>query len=145
MGVLYILCLVLSACCEKTSHFLRIDIIYSNEFDRLFIGVVKNNKSAYINTYLFKLDEVAKFVIEKNYIYEPGFHLKSIYKGSSLVQDICYINEMQIELEGLIYILNEKFEQNVNNINNNTNTMVNNATDDNAVFIDSWTPLTPEL
>ena len=141
IGVLYFLCLGLGICCEKTSQFLRIDMIYSKEFDRLFIGVVKNNKSAYINTYLFKLDEVAKFVIEKNYIYEPGFHLKSIYKGSSLVQDICYINEMQIELEGLIYILNEKLEQNVNSINNNTNSMVNNITNDNAGITDSSTPL----
>ena len=49
-------------------------MIYSEEFDRLFIGVVKNDESAYINTYLFKLDEVDKFVIEKNKINEPGFH-----------------------------------------------------------------------
>ena len=128
---------------EKTSQFLRIDMIYSKEFDRLFIGVVKNDESAYIITYLFKLDEVDKFVIEKNKINEPGFHLRSIDKRNCLVQDICYINETPTELEGLMYILNEKLQQNADNINNNKNSMVNNATNDNAGITDSPTPLTP--
>lgn len=144
MGVLYFLCLGLGICCQKTSQFLRIDMIYSKEFDRLFIGVVKNDESAYINTYLFKLDEVEKFVIQKNNINEPGFHLKSIYKGSGLIQDICYINEIQTELEGLMYILNEKMQQSANSINNK-NSIVNNATNDNAGITDSSTPLIPEL
>ena len=144
MGVLYFLCLGLGTCCQKTSQFLRIDMIYSKEFDRLFIGVVKNDESAYINTYLFKLDEVEKFVIQKNNINEPGFHLKSIYKGSGLIQDICYINEIQTELEGLMYILNEKMQQSANSINNK-NSIVNNATNDNAGITDSSTPLIPEL
>ena len=144
MGVLYLLCLGLGICCQKTSQFLRIDMIYSKEFDRLFIGVVKNDESAYINTYLFKLDEVDKFVIQKNNINEPGFHLKSIYKGSGLIQDICYINEIQTELEGLMFILNEKIQQSANSINNK-NSIVNNATNDNAGITDSSTPLIPEL
>ena len=143
MGLLYLCCLGLGICCEKASQFLRIDMIYSKDFDRLFIGVVKNDESAYISTYLFKLDEVDKFVIQKNNINDPGFHLKSIDKRSGLIQDICYINEMQTELEGLMYILNEKLQHNVNNINNNTNSMINNATNDNAGTTDSMTPLIP--
>ena len=44
---------------------------------------------------------------------EDGFHLSAIYKESNVKKEICYIKDGQLELEGLIYILNES----ISNIN----------------------------
>ena len=118
MAILYFLCIGLGKCCDKTTEYLRIDIIYSKNFDRLFIGIVSNNETVYIKKFLFNIDEIDKFVIQKNDINERGFHLKSIIKRNNLIQDICYINEVQSELEGLLYILNEKLLNNANDIDN---------------------------
>ena len=104
----YFIIFLVKACSGKTTEFLRIDIIYSKNFDRLFIGIVKNDGKTYIKKFLFNLNEIDKFVIIKKNNNEKGFHLKSINKGNNLIQDICYINEEQEELEGLLYILNEK-------------------------------------
>lgn len=106
---------------KKNGSLLRIDMIYSKNFDRLFIGLVKDDKISYINTFIFRLNEVEKFVIQKNDINEKGFHLKSINKGNGLIQEICYIIDQEVDLEGLLYILNQKLQNNVNNINNNIN------------------------
>ena len=122
--ILYFLCIGIGSCCDKTTEYLRIDIIYSKDFDRLFIGIVKNDEKSYIKTFLFNLNEIDRFVLQKNHIAEQGIHLKSISKGNGIIQDICYINEIETELEGLTYILNEKLQNNLNNnanLNNNTN------------------------
>jgi hypothetical protein len=135
--LLYFVCIGLGSCCDKTSEFLRIDMIYSRDFDRLFIGVVNNDEKSYKSTNIFKLDEIDRFVIQKNNINEQGFHLKYITKGNGQIQDLCYINAVESDLEGLTYILNEKLNNNVNVINNNntdTNIIVtNNMIDNNAV------------
>ena len=125
--ILYFLCIGIGTCCDRTTEYLRIDIIYSKNFDRLFIGIVSNDETAYIKKYLFNINELDKFVIQKNDINERGFHLKSIIKGNNLTQDICYINEVESELEGLLFILNEKLLNNNNNQNiadNNNNNIV---------------------
>ena len=136
--ILYFLCIGLGSCCDKTTEFLRIDMIYSRDFDRLFIGVVNNDEKSYKSTNTFKLNEIYRFVIQKNNINEQGYHLKYITKGNGQIQDLCYINSVQSDLEGLTYILNEKLNNNVNVINNNnnntgTNIIVNNMIDNNAV------------
>ena len=123
-AILYFLCICIGSCCDNTSEYLRIDLIYSKNFDRLFIGIVKNDGKSYINTFLLNLNEIDRFVLQKNLITERGFHLKSISKGNGMIQDICYINEIETELEGLTYILNERLQNNLNNnaiLNNNAN------------------------
>ena len=136
--LLYFVLTCIGSCCNKTSEFLRIDMIYSKDFDRLFIGVVNNNEKSYKSTNTFKLDEIDRFVIQKNNINEQGFHLKYITKVNGQIQDLRYINAVEFDLEGLTYILNEKLNNNVNVINNNNNTdtniiVTNNMIDNNAV------------
>ena len=135
--ILYFLCIGLGSCCDKTTEFLRIDMIYLRDFDRLFIGVVNNDEKSYKSTNTFKLNEIDRFVIQKNNINEQGYHLKYITKGNGQIQDLCYINDDESGLEGLTYILNEKLNNNVNVINNNNNTgtniIVNNMIDNNVV------------
>ena len=118
VSLFLLLCTYLCTKLGKTGKLLRIDMIYSKNFDRLFIGLVKDDKISYINTFIFKLDEVEKFVLQKNDINEQGFHLKSINKGNGLIQDICHLYEPEAELEGLLYLLNQKLQNDINNINN---------------------------
>ena len=140
--ILYLIILGIRFCCDRTNEYLRIDIIYSKNFDRLFIGVVKNNGKEYLKKVLFNLNEIDKFVIQKNNINDKGFHLKSMNKGNNLIQDICHIKEEQDELEGLLYILNEKLSYNANNNYNHNITDNNNNLDINTNnFPPSTTPL----
>ena len=71
------------------------------------------------------MNEVEKFVLQKNDINERGFHIKYINKRNGFIQDICHLNEPESELEGLMYILNQKLQNNVNNVNN-INNIINN-------------------
>ena len=148
--ILYFVGIIIASCCNKKIDFLRVDMIYSRYFDRLFIGVVKNDEKEYISKNIFKLDEIDKFVIQKNNINEQGFHLKYITKGNGQIQDIVYINDNESELMGLIYILNEKLTNNINNgINNKdtniivTNNIIDKITDGNNMLINDEDAATP--
>ena len=135
--ILYFICIGIGACCDKSTQFLRLDIIYSKDFERLFIGVVNNKESAYLNTYLFNLNEIDKFIIQKNNINDQGFYLKAINKGNGLISEICYLNEEQGELEGLMYLLNEKIANNNNLQTNNNNIQQINNNIDQQIIINS--------
>lgn len=86
---------------------IRIDFIYSKNFDTIFIGVVKNGEKSYAKTFEFKMDNIDKFILQ-NFEYNTGFYLKVIFKDKQ-IQDIWPIeNKNQFDLEGLIYLLNER-------------------------------------
>ena len=51
--MLYIIILSIRFCLNRITEYLRIDIIYSKNFDRLFIGIVKNNGKEYLKKFLF--------------------------------------------------------------------------------------------
>jgi hypothetical protein len=86
---------------------IRIDFIYSKNFDIIFIGVVKKGEKSYAKTFEFKMDNIDKFILQ-NFEYNTGFYLKVIFKDKQ-IQDIWPIeNKNQFDLEGLIYLLNER-------------------------------------
>ena len=113
----YLICYGIIFCVSKR-NYLRVDVIYSNDFDRIFIGALNNEENKVDCTYqssaVFNISDISKFVLQKNSIKDEGFHLSAIYKGSNVNKEICYIKDSQIELEGLIYILNKR----INNIGN---------------------------
>ena len=98
----------------KYKKYLRIDIIYSNDYDKIFVGATKDEKSYYSSS-VFNMNEIDKFILQKNSLKEKGFHLISFLKGNNLKREICYIEDSKEEIEGLIYILNER----INKVNNN--------------------------
>ena len=109
-------CVIFSICsCVKNikkKHYLRLDIIYSNDYDKIFIGNVKKETS-YASTNLFNLNDIDKFVLQKYKAKERGFHLLAFYKGNTIPNaEICYIEDVQSELEGLVHILNERLNNN---------------------------------
>ena len=87
-------------------NIFRIDCIYSKNFDRIFIGLVKYTKTKYINTFEFQMDNINRFIVEREG--NHSFNLKVIFKNNE-TQQICTIkNKTQDELEGLSYLLNER-------------------------------------
>ena len=60
--ILYIIYKCLNICFDK---IYRIDCIFSRDFNRMFIGIVKYDKKSYINTFLFEVDNIDRFVLEK--------------------------------------------------------------------------------
>ena len=50
---------------KRLNSNIRIDIVYSNNFDRIFIGLVKYNEEAFTNTFLFEISSIEKFTLEQ--------------------------------------------------------------------------------
>ena len=98
----------------KKENIFRIDCIYSKDFDRIFIGIVKYTKTSYVNTFEFQMNNIDKFILER--LSSENFNLKVIFKNNKS-QMICNINKNQEELEGLAYLLNERLINNTNEMN----------------------------
>ena len=99
---------------KKTN--LRIDIMFSNDFDKIFVGTSNANEKQliYINRIQFNINEIDKFILRKNTPNEEGFHLLVLFKNRNMANEICFIKDEPVNLEGLVYILNEKLENNNN-------------------------------
>ena len=92
---------------RSVNGVIRIDFVYSKNFDIIFIGVVKNGEKSYAKSFEFKMDNIDKFILQ-NLKDNTGFYLKVIFKDKQ-IQDIWPIeNKNQFDLEGLIYLLNER-------------------------------------
>ena len=101
---------------EDVNGVIRIDCIYSENFDRIFIGVVNKDEKSYAKTFEFKMDIIDKFVLQKLQNFGFGYDLNVMFKDKQM-QDIWPIeNKTQEELEGLVYLLNERLNQEKNNI-----------------------------
>ena len=112
--ILYILYKAFKYCFDKN---LRIDCIYSKNFDRIFIGIVKY-KSKYSNTFEYQMNNISRFILEKEG--NTNFNLKVIFKNNETQQIYTIKNKSKGELEGLAYLLNERLNINSNNnIDNN--------------------------
>ena len=107
--IMYILYKIFKYCYE---NIFRIDCIYSKNFDRVFIGLVKYTITKYVNTFEFQMNNISRFILERK---GENFNLKVEFKNNG-TQQICTIkNKTQDELEGLAYLLNERLNINSNN------------------------------
>ena len=101
-------------------NILRIDFIYSKNFDRIFIGLVKYNETSYVRTFEFQMNNIEKFILKQKS--QEDFILTAIFKNNETQQIYNIKNIIRYKLEGLIYFLNEKLIKNKsNNINNSNN------------------------
>ena len=98
----------------------RTDFIYSNDFERLFIGEV--NGSKYKNTLLINLSEIDTFEIFEEKITDPeipnNYYLVINYKNHQKSQ--IYMGSRQIPLEKFILLLNGKLND-INEMKRNNN------------------------
>ena len=95
-----------------TSDILRIDFIYSKNFDILFIGLVNNNEKSYANTFEFNMATIDIFILQKISYQETGFNLKVVFKDKSEQLIYSLKKGTQEDLKGLVFILNERLKGN---------------------------------
>ena len=100
----------------KKENIYKIDFIYSKDFDRIFIGLVKYNQAKYVNTFEYQKNNINKFVYEREgNSNSKNFNLKVEFKNNE-IQQLCALKKQnQNELEGLICFLNGGFIANANN------------------------------
>lgn len=108
---------------SKKDNIYRIDCIYSRDFNRIFIGVVKYTTTSYINTFEHQIDDIDSFIFQK-----VGFgllyDLKAVFKNKEK-QKICRIKgKSQQNLLGLSYLLNEKLSVDGTDNDNIINTKI---------------------
>ena len=103
----------------------RIDIIYSSNFDRIFIGLVDYYEKSFSNTFLFDINSIEKFILEPKNKRKTKNILKVILKNGEN-QTIYQINENEPTLIGLLFILNEKLNNKNEQVSNNDNYLVKN-------------------
>ncbi len=102
----------------KKEDILRIDFIYSRNFDRIFIGLVNNNGNTYRNTFEFQMNSIDKFILQKISFEDKGYNLKVNLKNNKSQQIYSFQTATQKELRGLVYLANEK----LTSFNNNNQT-----------------------
>ena len=97
----------------------RINIIFSKNFDRIFIGLVNYKEELYLNTFMYDINSVERFILEP--IDKKWNYLKVVLKTQEVI-NLCQIDDNETTLEGLLYILNERLSKsNSNNYNFNQN------------------------
>lgn len=85
----------------------RLDIVYSNNYDRIFIGLVNKSQKAYTNKFTFYIDSIEQFILESIHNSEANFYLKGIMKNKE-IKNICRLDEYKAYLEGLLLFLNQR-------------------------------------
>ena len=109
---------------SSKESFGRLDWIYTNDFARIFLGVVKNDKS-YVNTFIYNIDTIDKFILE---LRDGKFCLKIILK-EGLNTEICrYTRHSEKKIEAFIYLINGQ----INKIKNKNNQDYPEAPDNSA-------------
>ena len=83
----------------------RIDIIFSNDFNKIFIGLINDKENKYLNYFIFDIINIDEFILESKNKSYSDFNLKIVLKDKT-IQNICRIDENRGTLEGLLYILN---------------------------------------
>ena len=111
--ILYILYKI---CKYSFEYIYRIDCIYSKNFDRIFIGLVKYTKTKYINTFEYQINNISRFILERQgNSSQTNFNLKVVFKNNETQQIYTLKNKTQDKLEGFAYLLNERLNINSNN------------------------------
>ena len=91
-------------------YSLRMDIIFSQNFDTIFIALLNYNGTSYKKTFIYDMNCIERFILESYNNSDNISILKVIYKNKN-VEDIFRIDECQYNLEGLLFILNEKINK----------------------------------
>ena len=87
----------------------RIDCIYSKDFDRVFIGIVKYQNTKYANTFEFQMNNISRFILEKEgKSSDKTYILKVVFKNNETQRIFPITNKSREDLKGLAYLLNER-------------------------------------
>ena len=95
-------------CTNCCSHDSRIDFVYSKDFSKIFIGIVKYKENSYSKTFEYQLDEIERFFFQEPEIINGDIDLKVEYKDKRITQIHRFKILYKFEQEGIEYILNIK-------------------------------------
>ena len=96
--------------------FKRLDIIFSKNYDKIFIGVVKNDKT-YIKRLILNINTIDKFVMS---VEQKGVGFKVLLKETINQNEICnFFHQEKYYLESILFLLNGKLEDINKGISNN--------------------------
>ena len=102
----------------RNKYIKRIDIVFSLNFDEVFLGLVNYNEESYIDTFLFDFKLIEKFYALSNSLYVE-------FKNKSSENIIQFKNgEPDATIQGLLFILNEKLNNKNEQKTNNNNLLV---------------------
>ena len=71
MCFFYVISILIGLCickCSQSKKCLRIEIIYSFDFDKIFIGTSINDKNRYITINELSINEIDRFILKKKLI-----------------------------------------------------------------------------
>ena len=106
---------------RKNNAIIRIDCIYSKDFENMFIGFVKMDEKSYRNTFKLKMSNIKEFILENKHSDMRTTVLKVVFNNGS-IQDIYQLDDTYInEPNELIEHLNKRLNK------DNTNSMQNEA------------------
>ena len=109
--IIIILNIVFVCCCINYNKRLRrIDIIFSNDFNKIFIGLINDKENKYLNYFIFDTIKIENFTLDFIQGKDDKLNLNVIFKDKT-VQNFCRIEQHKICLEGLLYILNNYKKQ----------------------------------
>lgn len=101
--------------CITEEKFERLDWAYSNNFDRIFLGVVKNS-SSYKITFTYDINTIDKFCIES----KDKWYFFKVMLNSGVNENICKFTKKQKKnLNHFLYLINGQINKiNKKNIDN---------------------------
>ena len=112
----YLFCLLLFFILVNYTHnkIMRIDFIFSKNFDRIFIGNVRQNGESYRDKFILEMNRINIFFLDKK---RNNTALLRVIESNNYI-DILEITEKNFEqLEKLVNLLNRKLRNNNNNNN----------------------------
>ena len=103
---------------RKNNAIIRIDCIYSKDFENMFIGLVKRNEKSYKNTFKLKMSNIKEFILENKDNDLKKTVLKVVFNNGS-IQDIYQLDDTYInEPNELIEHLNKRLNKDTNSMQN---------------------------
>ena len=97
----------------SNESFKRLDWIYTNDFDRIFIGVIGHDET-YVNNFVFNINTIDKFILEVRF---GQLCLKILLNDRQNIEICRYTTNKEKELDTFIYLINGQ----INKINNKNN------------------------
>ena len=103
---------------NNNNKIIRIDFIFSKNFDKIFIGNVRLDGESYRDTYILEMNRINRFFLDQKNI---NTSLLRVIESNNYI-DILEIKDKNFaQLENLVNLLNRKLNENNNNNNNINN------------------------
>ena len=120
LSVLFLIILNGLIILKRCNRIKRIDIIYSNDFSQIFIGLVKYYEISYKNSFIFDINSIEKFVFDPYKNSKNKCILKIVLRSEGM-RELFILENDNDNINKLLLVLNEKInldeKESLNSIN----------------------------